>query len=1215
MLNDNASLSIGIATATLTPSRSLTAKLQAAGYFNISLFQTADEVFSADVIKTLDFLFLDSRFLFNSSEFRRYVELLEPLKGSIVLITRKNDNQDIPDAPIVSLAPTVAYPFQKEQWDAILNYLKNYTSPQGDTTREDPITVKPDGGEVFWRLMELSSDAIWLLEFRKPIPINLDTDNLLDEIQSCGFIASCNNSFARLNGLHESAQIHCVPVLECQCPSAEELSSVLYELIRSNFTMQSYLYPGLDKENGKVTYEYTVSGEINDGHIYKIGFVRRIRFGKSSEPGNSSEYLGIFENALDGIYKSTIDGRFITLNPAMATLYGYTNPAEMIAAINNIPVQLYDSPGDRTKFIETLLGEGKVEAIETIAIRKDGTRFWISEDARLIYDVDNGVKHIEGIIEDISRRKHAENSLRESERRYRNLVEFSPEAIVVYTNDRIVYVNHAFVSLIGASGPEMILGKPPLSYIHPEYHLVEKDRQETLMNSFAQLPAIEEKIIKLDGTPIYVEVSSMSLIWNGHPAVQYIYRDMSEKKREELIRVSESAVLTMVAHSVPLRNILEKICELNEDIYPTSQCAVYLYNHDVISLAAAPSIDTLAAQQLESVEQTGIMHASAKYKMPFYIRSLAEEDQWQDYAKLVNMLGVQGCWAIPITDMRRSVYGVLAYYFPGPVGPSLLNERMAEHFVNLLTIVIEKRRLEDEIVILSSVARQTTNAVSILDMNFKIVWVNEGYEKLTGYKFEMVRGKSAFETLNTPDSDAISFSETAEQLRKGIPVRYRTYKYSREGRGFWVSVHIDLMMDMQRRHTGYIVIENDETETVLQELALREAKEKAEEASRLKSSFLANMSHEIRTPMNGILGFADILRDELLINEQQELYKFAETIYNSGKRLLNLLNDILDISRIEANRLDLEISRCQAEDILLKAITLLKPLAERKGITLEYSRLASASVMADDNRLYQVVNNVIGNAIKFTAQGSVEVSCQTLEGEKADKVEIVVQDSGRGIEAEFLPRIFEPFSQESSGFSRSHEGSGLGLAISQRLLRLMDGNIEIRSQIDIGTTVIITLPVAVEKKDAVQEDGQLSPDPDDLERLRKLRPRVLIVEDDPTSRSYFQLTLSPLVELYVAGNGNEAMETVNTLLKKKTPPQVLLIDIGLPEPWDGLILRKEILKRYNALRSTPMIAQTAYAMKDEYETFMREGFNAVLLKPINRHSLIHVLSQVLHPAE
>ncbi|MBI2419369.1 MAG: PAS domain S-box protein [Ignavibacteriales bacterium] len=1080
------------------------------------------------------------------------------------------------------------------------------------TKHRDTFLALQKSEERYKAFVSQSSEAIWCFEIAEPVDINLPVEKQVELFFEHGYLADCNLAYARMYGVTDLKEILGMPLSTVLVKEDESNIRYLSNFIRNTYSLDNAESVETDMTGKRKFFLNNLVGVVKNGFIERAWGTQRdithLKLVEEAQKTAEKKYRDIFDNAIEGIYQSSMEGFFLNVNPAMAHMYGYDSPFEMMQIVRNIGLQCYDATSERVKFLGLINQLGKVQGFESIAVKKDGSKFWISENARMIENENTREVHIEGMVEDITRRKVAIQNLSEREELYRGLVEQSPDAIAVYLNNVIVFANPSCFELLGATVPDQIIGKAPLSFVHPDSRPVAIERIQKLMSEHIAVPAIEEKFLRIDGGVLFVEVAAMSIHWGGQPAVQVIARDLSSRKRDEFIRESENTVFSMIAQTTTLQSILNKICELNDYFYENCHTVIYLNIRGTLVISAAPSIRYELRKPLETLEQAGIVLAAVKLKMPFFLQDLSIEKQWSEYAEAMEKIGYRACWAKPIADMKGSVHGAIVSYFTRPAVTQLYNERIAEHFVNLAIIAIEKRKLEEENFNLSLVARQTTSAVSILDNEFQTIWINEGYEKLTGYKLEEMRGKVSSELLHGPQTDRALTEGAIDELSRNSSIRYETFNYTREGRGFWVSVQIDKMYDTKNNHIGYFMIENDITERVEQEKIVKEARSRAEEASRLKSAFLANMSHEIRTPMNGILGFADILRAELIMNGQEELYKFSETIYNSGRRLLNLLNDILDISRIEADRLDIELHECRLDEILLKTITLLKPLAERKGLILDYSGIRKLQVLADENRLHQVFNNIIGNAIKFTSKGSVTISTQVIDTKEGKQAKISIADTGRGIDASFLDFIFEPFMQESTGFSRSHEGSGLGLAISQRLIKLMNGNIILTSEVLVGTTVDIYIAISEEKFypiiDArVQEDLTV-----EFAVLAKRRPKVFIVEDDETSRSLFERSLHDFAEIRLAANGDEALIMYESAITEKWVPDILLMDIGLPSPWDGIKLRAEMYRRFSQFAATPVIAQTAYAMREEKENFLKEGFSMVLTKPLNKREILQALT-------
>jgi len=389
------------------------------------------------------------------------------------------------------------------------------------------------------------------------------------------------------------------------------------------------------------------------------------------------------------------------------------------------------------------------------------------------------------------------------------------------------------------------------------------------------------------------------------------------------------------------------------------------------------------------------------------------------------------------------------------------------------------------------------------------------------------------------------------------------------------------------------------------DLKLKLALKKAEDANYLKNAFLGNMSHEIRTPLNGIIGFSSLLETELSLKENKVLYEYAQGIQQSGDRLLNLLNNIIDISRIEANDIDMELHECSINEILQNVIDLSSFSANEKALAFKAKLEEVPAIIADNAKLMRVFHILVDNAIKYTNEGFVTIQSQY--DHQSNRVFIKVKDTGVGMEEAYQRHIFEAFRQESSGYGRSYQGAGLGLPLAKRLLDLMQGEIQIDSKRNVGTTVTVSLP-CISSNTEKPNVASAFPIPNAPE-IGKLD--IFIVEDDRMNRLVLQKILQKAGHITMAVDGEETLKIIRERHKKNHVFQVMLFDINLPSPWDGIQLMHKIKADFPVYKNIPFIAQTAYAMAGDREKMLDSGFDDYIAKPINKNELMTIIKNQL----
>jgi signal transduction histidine kinase/ActR/RegA family two-component response regulator len=400
---------------------------------------------------------------------------------------------------------------------------------------------------------------------------------------------------------------------------------------------------------------------------------------------------------------------------------------------------------------------------------------------------------------------------------------------------------------------------------------------------------------------------------------------------------------------------------------------------------------------------------------------------------------------------------------------------------------------------------------------------------------------------------------------------------------------------------------------------LHAANEAVETATRAKSTFLANMSHEIRTPMTAVLGFAENLLDPQLAESDRS--EAIQAIRRNADHLLGVINDILDVSKIEANRLDIESVECSPCAILGEVASMMRTRAKGKGLqfALEYVGPMPSVVRTDPTRLRQILVNLVGNAIKFTETGGVRLVARCIpehyspEGGNAGTIQLDVIDTGIGMTAEEIGRLFQPFSQADASVTRRFGGTGLGLTISRKLCELLHGSISIESQAGRGSLFRVIIPVGsldgvpmIQWPDELAVAGPAPSTPASKQLLTKTR--VLLAEDGPDNQRLLAFVLRKAgADVSLADNGQIAIETALAARDRGEPFSVVLMDMQMPV-MDGYtavgLLRRRGYKG-------PIVALTANAMSGDREKCLNIGCDDYLTKPVQREKLVQSVSNLI----
>ncbi|MEJ7823622.1 MAG: ATP-binding protein, partial [Chitinophagaceae bacterium] len=501
--------------------------------------------------------------------------------------------------------------------------------------------------------------------------------------------------------------------------------------------------------------------------------------------------------------------------------------------------------------------------------------------------------------------------------------------------------------------------------------------------------------------------------------------------------------------------------------------------------------------------------------------------------------------------------------------------------------VYEEKLVENQ-ARLQSILDNATTLIYIKDLDRKYILINKQFKSFLKVTDEEVIGKTDFDYVD--HVQAQRFKDSDDEVIKTLkPVELEDVVEMEDGLHNILIIKFPLL-DAQNKIYGISGIATDITERVKYQEQLIEAKKIAEQAQELQEQFLANMSHEIRTPMNGIKGMTDLLLETALNNEQKD---FTKTIQRSSDNLLVIINDILDLSKIQAGKLTIEKIDFNLTEVLDNIKVLFKYLIAEKGLILQIGVDADVPkvLCGDPYRLNQILVNLIGNAIKFTLSGGVDVKISVQE--KRDKeilVSFEITDTGIGIATDKIGKIFDSFTQGSMTTTRKYGGTGLGLSITKRLLELQEGEISVESKVNNGSTFQFTIPYKY--SDATSSTVFIDKDSKEYRSLL-MGKKFLVVEDNEINQKVVKHVLQQAGgTVEVANHGLEAV----AMLQKNSGYDLIVMDLQMPE-MDGYEATRYI--RTEMKLTNPIIAMTANALKGEREKCLAAGMNDYISKPFD----------------
>lgn len=878
---------------------------------------------------------------------------------------------------------------------------------------------------------------------------------------------------------------------------------------------------------------------------------------------SETKYRTLFDSSNDAILLLKNE-YFIEANQKALELFG-CNLSELIykTPFDLSPEYQEDGILSRDSALEKIKNamNGTPQFFEWKHKKLNGSEF--DADVSLFVTEIKGEKFIQAIVRDITEKKKTQKQIAMFANAFRNI---SESIIIGDTQDNIIFVNEAFSKTYGYS-PTEILGKN-VSIIRSSKNplsIVQEILPSTLKGGWkGELINVkksgEEIIISLSTSPIYDDTGKLIALCG-------IVEDITERK-QTLQRLAESeerfrSLVNSIAEAVVIVDWNGKILFANQ--------------------SAAKLVD------LENPEK-GVGKSITEFLHP------------ADIDKAIRLISFDN----KFSQMRTEKYRILTANKKIKWVESISEKvRFQDQLVLLSTLrdITERIKTEEMLHLLTNALHSAANGVLITDNIGRIVWVNEAVLKLTGYDEKDLIGKSTsvFKSGLLPDKFYTNLwnTITAGKVWKGELINKR-----KDGSLYDEEMTITPILDDEQNITNFIAVKQDITERKRNERELREAKVKAEEMNKLKTSFLANMSHELRTPLVGILGFAELLRDNIADTEMSQM---ASRIYSSGKRLLETLNSLLDLSRIEANKMELKSDFINVCRVVRENIMQFEALAKSKNLYLR-AEIHDKELISflDDRILHQILNNLVNNALKFTKAGGVTIFVEKESLDDKNYVSIKVKDTGIGIPEESLPKIFEEFRQVSEGLDRKFDGTGLGLTLTKKFVELLGGTISVESKLNEGSVFIVRFPLEEKKADDKSEHYESEMNIESSEILQfKEALNILLVENDEASIEVTKLFLKDKFNVDISLNGEHALNLAS--LKKY---DLILMDINLGKGISGIEVTQRI-KQMSGYEKVPIIAMTAYAMVGDREEFFKAGCSHYLSKPFRKEQLLNVINDAL----
>jgi len=895
------------------------------------------------------------------------------------------------------------------------------------------------------------------------------------------------------------------------------------------------------------------------------------------------------ENSNDIIWTLNIEKKqFSYVSPSVEKIRGFTTeevlsqPMELSLCHDSL---LLIQKMISEKYQEFYRGELKdfVYDIELEQPCKDGGTVWFDTAITFLLEKDGTIKEVLGISRDISEKKRVENQLKESLSLIKSALESTADAIIIMSLERnkVFAYNHKFAEIWGLSANwEFTLGlKNSLNrvfalfkdeYKKKSVKLTEDFYLDSEKEGYDEIELIDGRTIESYSAPYIVDNKILGIIWST--------RDVTDRKEANNFIRYQVNFLQELLDAIPF------------PIFYKNEKGQYLWVNR-------------SYEEKIGLKKNQVIGKTVFDLHPEHIARIYEE---RDQSLYQSETGVQ---------VREDK----VKYADGTEGDAIIHKTVFYDpdktkiggIVNVIIDNTERKKNEDEIKFLSLKNKMILNSAADgiigVDKDCKVTLINKAALKMLGYLEEEVIGKDLNEVIHrgfilensAKDSSIANIRST---LNTGNEIYKDDEIFWKKDVSFFPVEFSSTPLMSDEEIIGAVIVFKDITYRKQYEENLIKTKVEAELANRTKSEFLANISHEIRTPMNSIMGLTELLLNSDNINNEQK--ENLEIILHSAEDLLSIIEDILDLSKIESGKMELDIIEFNFEDLMNKMVKILSLKAHQKKLELilDLDHNCPKNIFGDPLRLRQIIINIIGNAVKFTEKGEIIIKVENKEiKDNVAKLHFSISDTGIGIPKEKINTIFQSFTQVDGSITRKFGGTGLGLSITKKLVELMQGSINVESEIRSGSTFHFELDFKISEK-----NNRKTLKPFNL----NFKPKILIVDDNASNRKVLRKNLEYLgLDVSESADAKTAYNEIISLKNNNQFYDVLIIDINMPEI-DGWELSKKI-REDKLLNVTKIIVMPTFSEHGYKDICKKRGIDDYLIKPIVFQDLSSSLENVI----